>query len=109
MGTAYYAAHRYADAISTFEGSKNSYPDDPAWLAASYAQLGQVEQAHKVMSEFLSSAEVDSWWTNAPKSAARIERDPTGFLRYMAYMYPFMDQADRDHHIDGLRKAGLPE
>jgi len=109
MGTAYYAAHRYADAISTFEGSKNTYPDDATWLAASYAQLGQIEKAHKVMSEFLTSAEVDSWWKNAPESAAKIERDPTSFLRYMTYMYPFMDQADRDHHIDGLRRAGLPE
>ena len=109
LGGAYYAAHRYEDAIAAFEGSKNSYPDDAAWLAASYAQLGQIEHANQVMSGYLSSAGAEPWWQNAPKSAEKIERDPTGFLRYFVYMYPFKDRADLDHHIEGLRKSGLPE
>ena len=109
LGSAYYSAHRYEDAIAAFEGSKSSYPDDAAWLAASYAQLGQIEHAHKVISGYLNSAGAEPWWQNAPKSAGMIERDPTGFLRYFVYMYPFKDQADLDHHIDGLRKSGLPE
>ena len=106
---AYYAAHRYADAIAAFEGIQSSFPDDLAWLAASYAQLGQHDKARALMSDYISSGETKPWWSNVPESEAEVERDPTGFLKYLIYMYPFKDQADLDHHIDGLRKAGLPD
>ena len=79
------------------------------WLAASYAQFGQLDKARTVMAEFLELAGTDAWWAKAPKSAAVIERDPTGLLRYMVYMYPYQNPSDLDHVLDGLRKAGLPE
>ena len=109
LGAAYYAAHRYADAITAYEGSLNSYPDDAVWLAASYAQWGKLDKARAVMSDYLNSSGANPWWSNVPESAAEVERDPTGFLKYIIYMYPFKDQADLDHHLDGLRKAGLSE
>jgi adenylate cyclase len=109
LGGNYYAAQRYGDAVAAFEGSSNSYPDDAAWLAASYAQLGQLDNARTVMAEFLELGGADPWWAQAPKSAAIIERDPTGLLRYIIYMYPYHNPSDLDHVLDGLRKAGLPE
>jgi len=109
LGGAYYAAGRYEDAIVAFEGSHNSYPDDAAWLAASYAQSGRLDEAQAIMSEYLSSAGSEPWWSRVPASAADVGRDPTGFIKYFIYMFPFKDQADLDHHLDGMRKAGLPE
>ncbi len=109
LGGNYYAAQRYEDAVAAFEGSRNSNPDDAAWLAASYAQFGQLDKARTVMAEFLELAGTDPWWAKAPKSAAIVERDPTGLLRYIIYMYPYQNPSDLDHVLDGLRKAGLPE
>jgi adenylate cyclase len=109
LGGNYYAAQRYEDAVAAFEGSRNSYPDDAAWLAASYAQLGQLDKARTVMAEFLEAAGVNPWWAQVPNSAAVVERDPTGLLRYTIYMYPYQNPSDLDHALDGLRRAGLPE
>jgi len=109
LGGAYYAVGRYEDAITAIEGSLNSHPDDGAFLAASYAQSGRLDEARALMSDYLESAGAEPWWSNVPESAKDVERDPTGYLKYFTYMYPFKVQADLDHHIDGLRKAGLPE
>jgi TolB-like protein len=109
LPTAYFAAHKYHEAITTFESARNSYPDDAAWLAACYAQSGRLDKARAVMADFLRSVGPESWWLNVPNSAAQVERDPTGLLRYMVYMYPFKNPSDLDHLLDGLRKAGLPE
>lgn len=109
ISIAYFAARRYEEAIAALEGARTSYPDDPAWLAACYAQVGQMDKARILISDFIQSADPSSWWANVPESAAHIERDPTGLLRYMAYMVPFKNSSDLDHLLGGLRKAGLPE
>jgi TolB-like protein len=109
LPTAYYAVRRYHEAITAFESARDSYPDDAVWRAACYAQSGRLDKARALMADFLRSAGPDSWWLNVPDSAAHVERDPTGLLRYMVYMYPFKNPSDLDHLLDGLRKAGLPE
>jgi adenylate cyclase len=60
------------------------------WLAAAYAQLGQLEQARK--------------------EAAEVLRINPGFtIEGWKRLAVFKDPKDLDHNIDGLRKAGLPE
>jgi TolB-like protein/two-component SAPR family response regulator/Tfp pilus assembly protein PilF len=109
LAFAYFTGRRYSEAITAFESAHDAYPDDAAELAACYAQSGQLDKARSLLSDFLRSAGPEPWWMNVPESAPHVERDPTGLLRYMVYMFPFKNPSDLDHLLDGLRKAGLPE
>jgi TolB-like protein/Tfp pilus assembly protein PilF len=109
LAFAYFTGRRYREAITAFEGACDAYPDDGAELAACFAQAGQLNKARSLLSDFLQSAGPKPWWLNVPNSAPHVERDPTGLLRYMVYMFPFENPSDLDHLLDGLRKAGLPE
>ena len=60
------------------------------YLAASYAQLGRLEEARAEVQKILES-------------------DPGATIRSWGDHEPFQHRADLDHYIDGLRKAGLPE
>ena len=68
----------------------SSNPDTPLYLAASYAQAGREVEARQVAAETLGAGLTYSLERHAAKQ-------------------PFSDQADRDHFLNGLRKAGLPE
>ena len=58
------------------------------WLAAAYAQSGAVEEARWEATQILT-------------------HDP-GFSRVrIQKTFPFKSPADREHFLDGLRKAGL--
>ncbi|MFQ5984806.1 MAG: BTAD domain-containing putative transcriptional regulator [Alphaproteobacteria bacterium] len=109
LGSAYYAARRYQEAITALEGARDALPDTAPWLAASYGQSGRLDDARALMTDYLGSAGAEPWWLNVPESTAEVEGDPTGLLRYMVYMYPFKNPGDLDHLLDGLRKAGLTE
>ena len=108
LGIAYYSARRYEEAIAALEGSSSVYPEDKVWLAAAFAQLGEIDKANKLTESFFKEAGPDPWWQNLPPTAKRIEGDSTSLLTYMAYMYPFKDQDDLDHLLNGLRMAGVP-
>jgi len=86
---AYYTLHRYSDAIANLKAA-----DLPTryrlHLAASYAQLGRLDEAHAEVRKILES-------------------DPGATIRSWSQHEPYQYQADLDHYIDGLRKAGLPE
>jgi adenylate cyclase len=60
-------------------------------LAATYAQLGDIEKARAEAAEVLR---IDPKWT----IEGRAEQ-----------LYPFKRPEDAEHYIDGARKAGLPE
>jgi TolB-like protein len=109
LGSTYYLAHQYSEAIAALEGARDALPDTAPWLAASYAQAGRLDEAHAEMANFATSVDAEPWWLNVPESTAEVEGDPTGLLRYMVYMYPFKNPADLDHLLDGLRKAEPPE
>jgi len=60
------------------------------WLAATHAQLGQLEEARAEAAEML--------------------RLHPGFtVAGMVRISPLKHAKDRNHYHDGLRKAGLPE
>ncbi len=94
FGLAYYMLKRYAEAspwllectsrAPNFRGGHN-------WMAANYAQLGQLDEARREIAEVL-------------------RLDPTftldGKQRKLA---PYQLADDAEHLFDGLRKAGMPE
>ncbi|MBB3236580.1 adenylate/guanylate cyclase domain-containing protein [Phyllobacterium endophyticum] len=88
-GRARYMAGQYQEAIDAI-GRINSPPNDVRLItAASKAQLGDIPAAKSIMAEF---SKIDPDWSIA-KSAA----------------YFYRKDRDRQHWLDGLRKAGLKE
>ncbi len=91
LGQAYFILGRYQEAISTFQKTleKNSAAERAkVWLAASYAQAGNLDDAEWEAEEVL---------INNP------EFSPERFL----LAFPFKNQNDRDNLVDGLHKAGF--
>jgi adenylate cyclase len=93
MGQANYLLKRYEDAVRWLRecASRLPYLQWPhLYLAAAYAQSGQLEEARK--------------------EAAEVLRINPGFTieRYKR-LAVFKDPKDVEHRLDGLRNAGLPE
>ena len=107
LGFAYYAGHRYEDAITAFVRSGNVYRDDIAWKAAALAQVNRIEEAEAVTQKLIADAGSNPWWKGVFKSEIEVENDTTGLLTYMYHMYPFKNPVDTEHLMSGLRKAGF--
>ena len=93
LGQAYYTLGRYDEAIDAFSQGIASNPASErlhVWLAAAYAQSGNIDDAEW---------EVDQIHTLNPDFS----------LERMQQTFPFKEPADREHFLDGLRKAGLSE
>ena len=93
LGQAYYILRRYGEAIEAFKRGIESNPTSErlhVWLAAAYAQSGAIEEARWEATQVLT-------------------HDP-GFSRVrIQKTFPFKNPADREHFLDGLRKAGLAQ
>jgi adenylate cyclase len=94
LGAAYYMLKRYREALALLRECISRAPNmrnAHVWLAATYAQLGQLEEARAEVAEVL-----------------RIEPKYTidGTERRLR-SFKFPEHAE--HFFDGLRKAGLPE
>jgi adenylate cyclase len=89
LGRAYYVARRYADAAEAF--ARISAPDHThhAFLAAAFAQMGDATAA---------AAYAEQAIKRAPDFSVE------AYLDRLHYKRP----SDREHHRDGLLKAGLP-
>jgi TolB-like protein/class 3 adenylate cyclase/Flp pilus assembly protein TadD len=88
LGGAYYNLQRYDEAIRTLQSMQNP-TEGRRLLAASYAQLGRLEEARGHAQKVLEAHpkfRVDRWASVQP------DRYPAGLA----------------HFIEGLRKAGLP-
>jgi len=93
IGEAHYGARQYEQAISPLRAAVNRFPTyitPRRHLAAAYAQMGRLDEAR---------AEV----------AAIRKLDPSVCLAMYRERICYEKFADRDHYLDGLRKAGLPE
>jgi adenylate cyclase len=86
-----YLLGRYAEAIANAVESRRIrwFHTAVRVLAASYAQLDQMELASSAVSELLQAERGDKTINDV--------------------MRPFRRKADRDHYAEGLRKAGLPD
>lgn len=92
LGQAYYVLGRYKDAITTFKKGLESNPASErlhVWLAAAYAQQG---------------AALEAEW----ESQTVLSLNPEFSVERMRKAFPFKDTDDREHFIQGLVKAGLP-
>jgi adenylate cyclase len=93
MGIANYMLNRYGEAVRSFREcashlSNLQWPH--LWLAAAYAQSGQLEEARAEAAEVLR---INPAFTIERYKRLAVCRDPK----------------DAEHRLDGLRKAGLPE
>ena len=100
IGLAQYLARDYDKAIATFGKMSILKIELVGCLAASYAQLGRIDEAQASAAEFKK------------RVAQELANDPGSDVdRWQAYwmrLIPLRNQEDRDHLFDGLRKAGLP-
>jgi TolB-like protein/class 3 adenylate cyclase/Flp pilus assembly protein TadD len=90
LGQAQYAARQYVAAIETLREGETYRTHSRRFLAASLAQLGRLDEAHRETEMFLIS-------------------NPHFTISHWVESMPFRDDAARDHFVDGFRKAGLPE
>jgi tetratricopeptide (TPR) repeat protein len=98
-GNSYFLAERYADALTQYKRlldrvKKGEYNPLVAhlFLAQTYVMLGQEKEAREHVAEVLKLQPNYS-----------IKRYANTLARF------YQNQADRDHLINALRKAGLPE
>ena len=93
LGFAYYLLGRYADALAQLQTAAPRAPDHGhcrRYLAATYAQLGQLDKAREETAEALR---IDPWFTIDQAIFAKICKRPE----------------DGERFNDGLRKAGFPK
>jgi len=93
MGDANYMLKRYGEAVRLLRECASRLPNlqwPHLWLAAACAQAGQFEEARK-------------------KSAEVLRINPGFTIEGWKRLAVYKDPKDVEHHIDGLRKAGLPE
>ena len=86
----HFIAHEYEEAIKGFRRS----PIQPDWveayLAASDAHLGQIEEARK-------------------HAAAALRLRPDLTVKWLLTIDPYRRREDAEHLAEGLRKAGIPD
>jgi adenylate cyclase len=90
LGRAHYIAQRFQEAIGAFEASPTMPLDTCAYLAACYADIGNLDQAH----EYANRTRVHS---------------PLFSTRIFVTKEPYKKAAHSTQLLDGLRKAGLPD
>ncbi len=88
LGGAYYNLHRYEEAIHAIESMQNS-TEGRRVLAASYAQMGRMDEARQHAQKVL-------------------EAHPNFNVEQWGKVVPDRLEADVAHFAEGLRKAGLP-
>jgi adenylate cyclase len=94
LGFAHYMLKQYARALPALHDCVSRAPNlraSHSWLAATYAQLGQLEEARAAAAEVLR---IHSNYTISGTT-----------MRILG----FKSAEDAAHFFDGLRKAGLPE
>ncbi|MBB6356277.1 winged helix-turn-helix domain-containing tetratricopeptide repeat protein [Aminobacter aganoensis] len=90
LGQAQYAAGDYESAIETLRRDETYRTSSRRFLAASLAQLGQLDEARAEAELFLVG-------------------NPDYTTSHWAETEPFRDEATLGHFVEGFRKAGLPD
>ncbi len=92
LGISHYLTYEFESALSALEegvARRPNYDGLHQWLAATYAQLGRLEDAKKQAREYM-------------------ELKPHVTLDKLAKRLPYKRKSDLDLLLDGLRKAGVP-
>lgn len=90
LGQALYSARRYEEACRVLERVMAPPFWVVVWLAACYAQLDRLADAQRLASDVQATVKGIDWG------------------RYVRDKEPFESEADMNHWLDGLRKAGFP-
>ena len=90
LGQAQYAVRDYHAAIETLQREETYRTGSRRFLAASLAQAGRLDEAHREAELFLIG-------------------NPHFTISHWVATQPFRDEATLAHFVDGFRKAGLPE
>ncbi len=93
LGQSHYLTKQYEAAVAVLEQGVSRDPNADGsrmWLAATYAQLAQMDDARTHSKKFLKLF-------------------PNFSVQHWANFSPYESKRDLDHLIDGLRKAELPE
>lgn len=99
LAEAYFVAHRYDDMLKLAEQIPDPSPRFPAWKAAGYAYAGRLDDARREANAFVQR--VQAIWSG--KSNAQ----PADYVGWLLSFSPFRKEEDREHLIEGLRRAGL--
>ncbi len=98
---AYYAMQRYDEAKSVMSAIQNPASLMIIWMAAVYAQAGDIEKASELATRFVATVE--------QKLGALGVETPPSWLGFIDERWPFKHSTDREHFLEGLRKAGIKE
>jgi adenylate cyclase len=98
---AYYAMQRYDEAKSAMSAIQNPAALMIIWMAAVYAQVGDIEKASELAARFVAIVE--------QKLGALGVETPPSWLGFVDERWPFKHSRDREHFLEGLRKAGIKE
>ena len=100
-GVACFSARNYDDAVAAFKTVRGEAQNVQAWLAACHAHMGNREAAEAASAAFLAIT---------TKLMAQVGvRPPTNWGSFFTdRRHPYKHADDRNHLLDGLRKAGLP-
>ena len=98
---AYYAMQRYDEAKSVMSAIQNPAPLMIIWMAAVYAQAGDIEKASELAARFVAFVE--------SKLGALGVETPPSWLGFVGERWPFKHSRDSEHFLQGLRKAGIKE
>lgn len=100
LGFAYYGVKDYERAIAAIEAASDDQCDTWAYLAAAYAQIGEMNSVRVHADEFIRH------------SCEQLGDDPdTDFQKYIdgqVASNPYECSEDKAHFVEGLRLAGLP-
>ena len=98
---AYFLMGRYQDHLKLMAQISDLIPDCVAWVAASYAYLGDEEAAGRQAEAFLR--DFGAIWAGDPSAG------PKDYVHWITQVSnPFAREEDREHLVKGLRLAGLP-
>jgi TolB-like protein len=98
-GFAYFTARQYDEAIACFEKIEDPHYEVYSLLSASYAYVGRLDDAKPMLEEFLRRAEHEM--VDFPG------RSLAAWKRNWHSLACYEDEADGEHWLHGLRKAGL--
>lgn len=99
-GLAHYTARYYEDAVRELSECMSFQLWRLAGLAASYAQLGEVELARETADELIRYTKRDL--------EVDFGSDRDGWLGYWQKVFPFKHPEAFEHLLEGFRKAGVP-
>ena len=90
LGQAQYLNGEYEQAVRTLRHEATYRTESRRTLAASLAQLGQIDEARREANFFMASR-------------------PNFTIRHWKYSVPFANVSAGEHFVEGYRKAGLPD